>query len=40
MSGGEAGDGLDGEYKQDGTNVSIWVADKSIEGAYDGEKLE
>jgi alpha-L-fucosidase len=37
VSGGEAGDGVDATYKQDGTDVFISVASLNLEGTYDGE---
>jgi len=39
VSGGEAGDGTDGEYKQEGEKVSIKVGDDRFIARYDGEKL-
>jgi hypothetical protein len=39
VSGGEAGDGMDGEYEQEGKHVFIWVADVNLEGTYDGKTL-
>jgi enterochelin esterase-like enzyme/predicted GH43/DUF377 family glycosyl hydrolase len=40
VSGGEAGEGLDAYYKQDGQKVYIEVAGFELEATYDGEKLE
>jgi hypothetical protein len=37
VSGGEAGDGVDATYEQDGTDVFISVASLNLEGTYDGE---
>ena len=34
------GYGAEGEYKQDGTKVSISVADGSLESTYDDEELK
>jgi len=40
VSGGEAGDGTDGEYEQEGREVFITVAAFEIEGIYDGENFK
>ena len=40
LSGGEAGEGINGHYEQDGSDVYISVAQENIEATYDGEKLE
>jgi hypothetical protein len=36
VSGGEAGDGIDATYEQDGMDVFISVASLNLEGTYDG----
>ena len=40
VSGGEAGEGLDAYYKQDGRKVYIEVAGFELEATYDGKTLE
>jgi polyhydroxybutyrate depolymerase len=40
LSGGDAGDGVDAEYKQDGMDVIISLGQDEIAATYDGEKLE
>jgi alpha-L-fucosidase len=40
ISGGEAGEGMIGHYKQDGADVGISVAQVKIYCTYDGEELE
>ena len=39
VSGGMAGDGTDGEYEQEGTEVFIAVGAYETEGTYDGEEF-
>ena len=39
VSGGEAGDGMEAHYEQDGTNVSLSVDDWEGEATYDGKTL-
>ena len=39
VSGGELGAGMEGYYEQDGTNVSLSVADWQGEASYDGKTL-
>jgi len=42
VSGGRAGDGIDGEYEQeqDGTSVLMFIGDRERTAKYDGETLE
>ncbi|UCF14268.1 MAG: alpha-L-fucosidase [Phycisphaerales bacterium] len=40
VSGGEAGEGTEGEYEQEGEEVFIEVAGFELEGVYDGETFE
>jgi len=40
VSGGEAGDGTDGQYEQEGREVFITVAAFELEGIYDGEQFK
>ncbi|MHC4437901.1 MAG: hypothetical protein ACYS3S_11115, partial [Planctomycetota bacterium] len=40
VSGGEAGDGTDGEYEQEGREIFIEVAVFELEGIYDGENFK
>jgi alpha-L-fucosidase len=40
VSGGEAGDGTDGQYEQEGREVFIEVAAFELEGIYDGEEFK
>jgi alpha-L-fucosidase len=40
VSGGEAGDGVNGEYEQEGSEFFIGVAGMEFEGTYDGETFE
>ncbi|MHC4556045.1 MAG: alpha-L-fucosidase [Planctomycetota bacterium] len=40
VSGGEAGDGTDGEYEQEGREIFITVAAFELEGTYDGEEFK
>jgi len=40
VTGGKAGDGTDGEYTQDGTEIFIQVGEYKLEGQYDGNSLE
>jgi len=40
VSGGEAGEGLEAYYEQDGQKVYIEVSEFELEATYDGEKLE
>lgn len=40
VSGGEAGEGTNGEYEQEGQEVFIEVSGLELEGVYDGETFE
>jgi len=40
VSGGEAGDGTDGEYEQEGREIFITVAAFELEGTYDGKEFK
>ena len=40
VSGGEAGEGIDGHYEQEGQEVFIEVAAFELEGTYDGEEFK
>ena len=40
VSGGEAGDGTNGEYEQEGREIFITVAAFELEGIYDGEEFK
>jgi len=40
VTGGEAGEGMEAYYKQDGPNVHIQVAGIELEATYDGKTLE
>jgi len=40
LSGGEAGEGIDAKYEQDGTEVFISLGQDELVAIYDGEKLE
>ncbi|MHC4534203.1 MAG: hypothetical protein ACYS6K_09635, partial [Planctomycetota bacterium] len=40
VSGGEAGEGTDGEYEQEGHEVFIEVAGFEVEAIYDGEEFK
>jgi len=40
VSGGDAGEGIDGQYEQEGREVFLTVAAFELEGTYDGEEFK